>query len=896
MTLRTGNWKRLLAGVLIAVLLGFLFLNSPSIDHVRNTRVITALGKLPKLDAQMDEFVLKHRFGLLNNYDPLVVTLESIKQIKHDLEHGEYAIVGLGIPEIDQAMVRFSGRLAEKEAVLERFKSRNAVLRNSSHYFPLAVDKLSRDSQVSEALKAQAESLLRQVLLLRNSATTGEYENVARALESLVEIQGRYPAQVGHMLQEVIQHAQQILSYQQEVNQLVMTITSAQKEPLGKNLTQSYTRSFERDLARANVYRLLLILSSIALLAYAVDSFLRLRENAVRLKGIMETQAREITGRKEAEQELRRTEERYRQLVELSPEAIFIQTGSRLVFCNIACARLFGAIVVSELVGKETFDLFRPVGDTAPQRGCRITEIGQTNSLIEMQIVRLDGAAVDVEVTAGSLIHDGKPAMQVVLRDITERKKSAERLAHLAQYDTLTGLPNRNLFHDRLSLAVAKAKRGGQMLALMFIDLDRFKEINDTLGHAIGDKVLRTASRLLKESLREVDTVARIGGDEFTVILENITDIDHVTAIAEKIKQALAVPIITEEGHDVFITTSMGITLYPLDADNIDSLLQTADVAMYHAKEEGRNTYEFYAPELNAQAAGHLKMDGLLRRALERQEFVVHYQPKVDVQSGRITGMEALIRWNSNELGLVSPGQFIPVAEKSGLIVPIGEWVLRTACAQNKAFQDQGFPSLSVSVNLSPRQFREKNLVEMIAGVLAETGLEPRFLDLEITEGMVMHDTERAIALLKRLRQLGIQLSVDDFGTGYSSLAYLKRFPVQSLKIDQSFVRDLSLAGDDAGIVKAIIAMADSLKLGVIAEGVETREQLACLANLGCGEYQGFYFSRPVPAADFVLILRRDRSSAEDVRNAAAQMQKAEKNTSAPSLLRAPRKLDAVAP
>jgi len=841
MKLRMGNSKRLLAGLVIAALLGFLFVNSPSIDHVRHTQVLTALSKLQELDSQMDEIVLKHRFGLVNNYDSLVATLESIERYKHDLEKGGYAIAGLGNPEIDRAMADYSKSLAEKEAVIERFKSRNAVLRNSSYYFPLAVDKLSRDPRVSGALRAQAESLLRRVLLLRISATTDEYESVARALRPLLEKRGSSPGPVGLLLQEVIQHAQKILAYQQEVNQLVLRITSAQTEHLGIGLTQSYTRSFERDLARANVYRFLLFLSSLALLAYAVDSFLRLRKNAARL---------------------RQTEERYRQLVELSPDAIFILTEGKVVFANGACARLFGAAAAEELIGKDTFELIHAGGHDSGQHRHRIAEIGQSKSPIEMQIVRLDGAAVDVEVTAGPHVYEGKPAMQVVLRDITERKKSAERLTYLAQYDTLTGLPNRNLFHDRLSLAVAKAKRSGQMLALMFMDLDRFKEINDTLGHATGDKVLQAAAALLRKSLREVDTVARLGGDEFTIILENIADAGHVTAIAEKIRQALAGPIITEGGHDVFITGSIGITLYPRDADNIDALLQAADVAMYQAKEEGRNTYAFYAPDLNAQAAGRLQMEGLLRRALEREEFVVHYQPKVDVQSGRITGMEALIRWNSNELGLVSPGQFIPVAEKSGLIVAIGAWVLKAACAQNKAWQDQGFPSLLVSVNLSPRQFREKNLVEMIAGVLADTGLEPRFLDLEITEGMVMHNAETAIALLERLHRLGIQLSVDDFGTGYSSLAYLKRFPVQTLKIDQSFVRDLTVAGNDTGIVKAIIAMAESLKLGVVAEGVETREQLACLASLHCGQYQGYYFSKPVPAADFVRILQRDRSSA----------------------------------
>jgi len=863
MKLRMGNLKRLPAGLLIAALLGFLFVNSPSIDHVRHTQVLTALSKLPELDSEMDEIVLKHRFGLVNNYDSLVATMESIKRYKHELEQGDHAIAGVGDPEINQAMARFSARLAKKETVLERFKSRNAVLRNSSNYFPLAVDRLSRDRRVSATLRAQAESLLRQVLLLRISATAGEYESVARALQPLSEKQGGYPAPVRRLLQQVIQHARQILAYQQEVNQLVMTITSVQTEPLGSNLTRSYARSFERDLARANIYRLLLILSSLALFAYAVDSFLRLRKNAAQLEVTLEEQAREIAMRKKAEQELRQTEEGYRQLVELSPDAIFIHVGSKVVFANGACAKLFGAATAAELVGRETLELIHPDShDSVRKQRHLVAELGQASSLTELRIVRLDGATVDVEGTSGALVYKDKPAMQVVLRDLTERKKSAERLAYLAQYDSLTGLLNRNLFRDRLSLAMAKARRSGQMLALMFIDLDRFKEINDTLGPATGDKVLQAAALLLKKSLREVDTVARLGGDEFTVILENITDADHVSTIAEKIKQALVGPIIAEAGHDVFITGSIGITLFPNDADNIEALLQAADVAMYQAKEEGRNTYAFYAPELNAQAAGRMRMEGLLRRALERNEFVVHYQPKVDVQSGTITGMEALIRWNSKELGLVSPGQFIPIAEKSGLIVPIGEWILKQACAQNRACQDQGFPPLLVSVNLSPRQFREKNLVEMIAGVLADTGLEPRFLDLEITEGMVMHDAEAVIALLGRLHQLGIQLSVDDFGTGYSSLAYLKRFPVQTLKIDQSFVRSLTDAGNDTGIVKAIIAMAESLKLGVVAEGVETKEQLACLASLHCGQYQGYYFSKPVPAADFVRILQRDRSSA----------------------------------
>ena len=431
---------------------------------------------------------------------------------------------------------------------------------------------------------------------------------------------------------------------------------------------------------------------------------------------------------------------------------------------------------------------------------------------------------------------------------------------YLTRHDALTGLPNRNFFRDRLTHAMARAKRNGLMMAMIVLDLDRFKEINDTLGHTAGDKVLQAVAKVMRESLREVDTIVRLGGDEFALILEDIAHVDRVTALAERILQIFSNPLVID-GREIYVTASTGITLYPHGVDGVDALLQAADIAMHHAKEEGGNTYEFYAPEMNVHAAANLDMENLLRRALERQEFLLHYQPKVAVKSGRITGVEALIRWNSKELGPVSPAKFIPLAEKTGLIVPIGEWVLKTACAQNKAWQEQGYPPLLMSVNLSPRQFRQKNLLEMVAAGLRDAGLNPRFLELEITEGMIMVRPEKAIAILQEVHQLGVQLSVDDFGTGYSSLAYLKRFPVQKLKIDQSFMRDLTVDRDDAGIVTAVVAMAKSLNLEVIAEGVETAEQLAFLAKLDCDEYQGYYFSRPVPAGEFTRLFRTSDDS-----------------------------------
>jgi diguanylate cyclase (GGDEF)-like protein len=473
---------------------------------------------------------------------------------------------------------------------------------------------------------------------------------------------------------------------------------------------------------------------------------------------------------------------------------------------------------------------------------------------LELSALRADGTEFPVELAVTPIASRSMPMFVGHVRDISERKKSEERLSYLAQYDALTGLPNRQLFREQLGLALGRAKRTGLQLALMFIDLDRFKEINDTLGHATGDRLLRAIARALKESLRDADSIARLGGDEFTIILENISSVEQVIAVAEKVKAALAEPIVIE-GRELFVTASIGISM-DTGIGDIDALVQTADIAMYRAKEEGRNTYEFYAAGMNAGMAGRLEMEIKLRHALERQEFVLHYQPMVAIDDGRITGVEALIRWINPVLGSVPPTRFIPLAEETGLIVPIGRWVLETACRQAKAWLDQGLPRLVVSVNLSPRQVHQKNLVEMISSVLERTGLDPTQLNLEITEGVIMHRPDQAVHLFEQLHKLGVQLSVDDFGTGYSSLSYLRRFPVQWLKIDRSFVEDVTTKEDDASIVAAIIAMAKSLKIAVIAEGVETREQLDFLANLRCNEYQGYYFSEPLPASDIVRSLQ----------------------------------------
>ena len=435
-----------------------------------------------------------------------------------------------------------------------------------------------------------------------------------------------------------------------------------------------------------------------------------------------------------------------------------------------------------------------------------------------------------------------------VLNDVTYRKDAEERLNHLANHDPLTGLPNRNLLHDRLAHAIARRREG--MAAVLFLDLDRFKLINDSYGHDVGDELLKAVAARLSACLRGEDTVARLGGDEFVVLLEDLPGIDAAASIAGKIAARLAEPL-SVGGRELPLAASIGIALYPRDGRVPQDLLKNADTAMYRAKEAGRGGFCFFAGEMNMHALRRLTLENELRRALDGGELEVFYQPQVAMASGRLLGAEALVRWRHPLKGLVAPADFIPVAEETGLIVALGEQVLRAACRQIADWQRRGLTPLTVAVNLSPRQFRQADLVATIAGILAETGADPARLELEITESAAMQNADEAVAALRRLRAMGVGLAIDDFGTGYSSLSYLKRFPIDKLKIDRSFVQGVPDDGDDTAIVQAIAAMAGSLKLKLLAEGVESEAQRAFLESLGCAEAQGWLFGRALPAADF---------------------------------------------
>ena len=573
----------------------------------------------------------------------------------------------------------------------------------------------------------------------------------------------------------------------------------------------------------------------------------------------------DITQRKSVQEALSSSEARHRAVVEIAVEGILIHDADgRIVSANPSAERILRR-TRDELVGRTPadlqFDSIREDGTPFPveERPVTVTlRTGKPQANVVIGHRRGDGLVTWFSMNVLPLGEPGRqPASGVVvsLTDITERRDFEERLTYFAQNDTLTGLPNRALLLDRLGQALTRAARRTTLVGILLVDLDRFKEINDSLGHSAGDAVLKEVAGRVRRALRDSDTVARLGGDEFCIVLEELDSRDKVAVAATKLGHLFSAPI-AAEGQEMFTSASIGLAVYPDDGGTIEDLIKHADIAMYDAKHAGGNTYRFYSRELHARSANHVGMGAALRRAVERNELVVHYQPQIEIGSGRPVGVEALLHWRHPELGLLPPSQFIHAAEEIGLIVSIGEWVLKTACAEVKAWQQAGLPQLSVAVNLSARQFRDSQLAAKIAGTLAVTGLSPRFLDLEITESVIMSDTGHTINALTRLSDLGVRVSIDDFGTGYSSLAYLKRFPVNKLKIDRAFVRDIPDNKEDAAIVQAIITLAKTLELGVLAEGVETSEQLAFLTNLKCDQYQGFHFSAALPPKELLELMR----------------------------------------
>ena len=571
----------------------------------------------------------------------------------------------------------------------------------------------------------------------------------------------------------------------------------------------------------------------------------------------------DITAQKEAECALRESEELYRSLVENIDLGInLIGEDRRILKVNAASSRMI-AKPAETLAGLECFREFEKRGQICAH--CPGTESMTTGkpAMVETEGIRADGSRFVARIRTFPVPDsDGRARKFVeVVEDITERKGYEEQLKHLATHDELTGLANRTLLLDRLEQSIHYARRSGRLVAVLLLDLDRFKVINDSLGHAFGDKVLSAVAHRLQQNVRAADTVARLGGDEFVILLAEVAEAEDVGLVATKILRKLGVPL-TIGGREITVTASLGISLYPRDGDDGGTLVRNADIAMCRAKGDERSTFAFFSPEMKQRVLETLELENAMRQALEREEFCLHYQPKVDLVTGRIVGCEALVRWRHPQRGMISPDDFIPLAEETGLIVPLGAWVLREACRQVKDWHAEGLQELNVAVNLSARQFSKENLPQLVVEILQSVDLPSKFLELELTESMVMDDPIRAERTMRDLKRLGVGLSLDDFGTGYSSLNYLRRFPVDSLKIDRTFIRDVATDPSGGSVVNSVIDIAHNLGLTAIAEGVETQEQLAFLAGCGCDMFQGYLFSKPLPADDFILLLRANQGKA----------------------------------
>lgn len=552
----------------------------------------------------------------------------------------------------------------------------------------------------------------------------------------------------------------------------------------------------------------------------------------------------DITNHWLTEQALRHSEERMRKFAESTNEGILFHKDRRITDVNDAGLRLTG-YSRSEVIGRITYDFIPKIW----HQTLIDHAVNNIDAPYEAEIIHKDGHLIPVDCVSRSMPFSGETLRLIVVRDMTLHKQAQARIEFLALHDPLTQLPNRAYLSERLESVIAMTRRRRGAMAVLFVDLDNFKSVNDSLGHHVGDALLREVSQRIQDTVRDSDIVARVGGDEFVVVLAEIASSDDASMVAQKLIEAVHAASLVD-GHQLFVSPSIGIGLYPQDGETADDLIRHADSAMYHAKESGRSNFKFFVPALQQRATRELELERELREALLRRELVLHYQPQKRHGDGAVVGLEALVRWQHPKLGLIGPDQFIAFSEGRGLVGAIDRWVLQAACRQMKAWHDAGSLKVPVAVNLSAIDFRQGNLLEEIAGILLETGLEPAFLEIELTETVLMDNNGQVLATLAALRELGVGLTLDDFGTGYSSLAYLKRYPINKLKIDRSFIKDLTTDAGDFALTTAIIQMAKGLKLKTLAEGVETQAQLDILAELGCEEFQGYLISRPLKAQD----------------------------------------------
>lgn len=832
------HWRMLSVFLALLVLTTWLFRQAGEISTTEHYTYLHALRQAQQADTELNGAILASYAGLLQNYDPVRRHLVELADTEARLDDFPSALPEDMREHLQQAVEGLIALRKEKAIQVDRFQRGNSVLRNSESYFPRAADDLLLGKQAKE--NAAFSHFVRHLLTFMRGASLDDAAHLQGELRSLRDLS--YPAAGFAAL---LAHAEVIIARRPEVNGLVEAIlatpTAAQLDQIG----QIYAAGHEAAQQRAAIYRGLLYVVSLLLAGNILLAMIRI-----------ERDRRDLAERYAAQQRAERQLRLYATVFTNATEGMTItDADSRVLAVNPAFVAITG-YNEAEIIGKTPAMLNSGRQDAAFYRKMwgELTSRGQWQG--EIWNRRKDGGIYPQWLSVAAIRDESGVTTHYigVFTDISERKQNEARIHHLAHHDALTGLPNRLLLEDRMQQGIHLARRTHRPIAVVFIDLDRFKNINDTLGHEIGDNLLIQAAHRGMRVLRETDTLSRQGGDEFVAILSNIDSRQDAALVVRKLLAALCQPYLLA-GHELTISGSAGIALYPDDGQTISELLRKADAAMYRAKEEGRNTFRFFGADINTASLGELLLENDLYGALERNELEMYYQPKVDARSGELLGAEALMRWRHPVHGMISPARFIPLAEENGLIGSFGAWAIDSVCAQQRAWLDAGLLAVPVAVNISAQQFGQQDLPELVAHALAENGLPPQLLDLELTESLLMRNADLATGVLQRLRKMHVNVAIDDFGTGYSSLSYLKQFPVQSLKIDRSFVCEITDDGEPANLASAIIAMAHELGLTVVAEGVETDAQARYLAKRGCDHFQGYLFGRPQPVGDFGKLL-----------------------------------------
>lgn len=844
-----GHRVRLALGFLtLLVLVTGLFFRADEVSPAEHYDYMQALRRIQQADIELNAAVLACHADMLQNYDLLVSEQMKIREEQKKLLDIPRSLSTTMQDSLKLRVERLLAEQGERESNIDFFKRSNSVLRNSELYFPQAADALLQtQSGYSASLLGD---FVRHVLGMMRGADAEMAERLR--LETATIREYPWPAEDLTAVKQLLVHASVIIDHRPDVNVLVQRIMESSSVTLLDEVTKTYIEGHEEALRQAAYYRQLLYLISLMLVVYAIYALFRIEKNRRELALAHRNLAERYSAQRRAENELRL----YATVFTSASEGMTItDANSRIVAVNPAFCAISGYDVAEVLgktpailnSGRHDKDFYRKMWGDLHAHGQWHGEIWN----------RRKNGGVYPEWLSIASVHDkdGKIVNYIgVFTDISEQKRNEERIHHLAHHDVLTGLPNRLLLEDRISQGMLKSKRSEKPMALIFIDLDRFKNINDTLGHEVGDNLLVQVAQRGLSLLRDTDTLSRLGGDEFVVVLPELDHRQDVAHVARKLLSTLCHPYLLA-GHELTVSASAGISLFPDDGLSVSELLRKADAAMYRAKEEGRNTFRFFSSEINTASLGELLLENDLHGALDRGEMFMYYQPKVNARSGEVIGAEALMRWQHREHGSIPPSRFVPLAEENGLINVLGEWAIRNVCAQQRAWLDAGLVAIPVAVNISAQQFAQHELPHMVDRILAEYGIPPSLLELELTESLLMRNASRAADVLKVLRDMNVHVAIDDFGTGYSSLSYLKQFPVQSLKIDRSFICEIDEQGETIRLVSAIIAMAHELDLLVIAEGVETEAQSRYLLAHGCDQFQGYLYGRPKPADELGKLL-----------------------------------------